>query len=243
MKKTQSTNYHSLKKALAPYFKFSFKAPPKNKQFKNQQKSAIVRAFNKISEYLNKDFTVKKNEVTFLKYPVKPKVSKLPHVDGVRTSKGLFYKMPFASLKQLRDSKKWVVVVNPKIKRKKRRFVEDEFVDYDVLVQKRRDIFFPIPEKYLTDINKIKHYVHQLREKYRPHDIMWSYSGKRERVRYEPELFDMYFSNIDLIDEKSNEFSELDIVEKTDVWKTKKFKKKYNETPNYYNGVFFVYYL
>lgn len=230
MSKNRPTDYLSLKKALSPFFDFGFRAPRKGKEFSPQQKSAITRAFNKIAPYLDKNLKIKKDEVTFLKYP---EGSKLPNIDGIRTHKGMIYKFGQASLSQLKDSKKWVVVVNPTKRDKKTQKIR----------QKQRDVFFPIPKKFMTDINLVKKYVDKLKEKYGPHNIMWSYKGKRERTVYDPELFDLYFSGAFDIDEDSNEFKQLDQVDKITTYKLKKFRKKYEEEPDYYNGVFFIYYI
>ena len=230
MSNNQPIDYFALKKGLAPYIAFSFKAPSRGKDFTTQQKSAITRAYNKIGSYLDENYKVKTNEVTFLKYPEK---SKLPNIDGIRTQKGLFYKFRDAKLKRLKGSKKWVIVVNPKIIDKQTK----------KLTQKRRDIFFPIPKKYMTSIDNIKRYVDALKEKYGPHDIMWSYAGKRERTQYDPELFDLYFSTLSGVSETSEEFEDLTHLEKITVYKVKKFRKKYEDEPDYYNGVFFIYYL
>lgn len=229
-KKKKPIDYRALKKVLNRYYDFTFKSPRTNKDFSPQQKAAITRKWKKIFPYLERDGSIDKDEVSFLRYPEK---SKLPHIDGVRTDRGIIYKFPQAQLKKTRDGKT-VVVVNPKIKKGL------------TMVQKRRDIFFPFPPSVQTDIRKIEKWVDKLKEKYGPHDIMWGYSGKRERTRYDPELFNMYFAAETFWDEdyeKSDEFSELDFVEKVDVWKTRKFRRKHEETPNFYNGVFFVYYL
>jgi hypothetical protein len=225
VKKAQSIDYRALKKSLSLYFHFTFRAPAKNKDFKPQQKSALIRAFNKIAEYINDDFKVKKDKYTFLKYPTKPRKSLLRGVDGVRVHTGLFYKHAKASIKKLKFPKgKYVVVVNPTVTH----IVSKSGIEYPVEMQKRRDLFFPIPKKYLTDINKIKAYVDSLREKYGPHEIMWSYAGTRERVRYDPALFDLYFS---------------DSGDESFEYKGKKFRETLEKNPNFYNGVFFIYYL
>lgn len=229
-KKKKPVDYRALKKVLNRYYDFTFKTPRSGKDFTPQQKSAISRKWKKIVPYIQGDGSIDKDEVSFLRYP---EHSKLPHIDGVRTDRGIIYKFPQAELKKTRDGKT-VVVVNPKIKKGL------------TMVQKRRDIFFPFPPSVQKDIRKIEKWVDQLKEKYGPHDIMWGYSGKRERTRYDPELFNMYFSEENLWDEnyeETEDFENLDFVEKIDVWKTRKFRRKHEETPNFYNGVFFTYYL
>lgn len=234
MTKIKNTfNYRLIKKYLSKYFHFSFRAKP-NKDFTPQQKSAITRKYLKIIPYIDNNFNPNTEEVTFLKYP---KGSRLPGVDGVRVDTGLFYKWPQAKLARSKKEKnKWLVVVNPKIKRGQQ------------LIQKRRDVFFPFPKSIRDDILKIKRYVDVLVEKYRPHSIMWSALDKRERVMYDPELFDLYFSNA-FVNESEKEVEDeldeegLDFIERTDVWKRRKMRKKHEDMPDYYNGVFFVYFL
>lgn len=234
MSKAQNKyDYKALKKYLAKYFHFSFRAKP-GKDFTPQQKAAITRKYLKIFPYIDNNFKPNTDEVTFLKYP---KGSKLPGVDGVRTDTGLFYKWPKAVLrKSAKEKNRWLIVVNPKLKRGGK------------LVQKRRDIFFPFPPRVRHDINLIKKYVDLLIEKYRPHSIMWSTTQQRDRVMYDPELFNLYFSST-FLDETPDEldededFEEMDFIERADVWKRRKMRKKFNEDNEYYNGVFFVYFL
>lgn len=227
-------NYRELKKALSKYFKFSFKTPHYTKDFTPQQKAAITRKYHKIFPYIDGNFKPLNDEVTFLKYP---KGKKLAGVDGVRTDTGLFYKWPQAQLKKSRlEKNKWLVVVNPKVQRGAK------------LMQKRRDVYFPFPPSVISDINRIRAYVEMLKNKYRPHDIMWAIKEKRERVIYDPELFDLYFSNAFLQESyeeilQSDEYAEMDTVERGDIWKRRKLRKKHEDTPDYYIGVFFIYYL
>lgn len=231
--KNKNYDYRALKKALSKYFKFSFRTPVK-KDFTPQQKAAITRKYEKIYPYIDGNFNPNKDEVSFLKYPTG---SKLPGVDGIRTDTGLFYKWPQAQLKKSRIQKnRWLVVINPKIKRGAK------------IMQKRRDVFFPFPPSVINDIDKIRYYVELLVDKYRPHDIMWAIKEKRERVIYDPQLFDLYFSNAFLHESdedilESDEYNEMDTVERGDIWKRKKMRKKHEEMPDYYIGVFFVYYL
>jgi hypothetical protein len=233
-KNKSNFDYRAIKKALSKYFKFSFKTPHKSKDFTPQQKAAITRKYLKVLPYIDGNFNANKDEVTFLKYP---KGQKLAGVDGVRTDTGLFYKWPQAELKKSKLQKnKWLVVVNPKIQRGAK------------LMQKRRDVYFPFPPSVLHDIRRIREYVEKLKEKYRPHDIMWAIKEKRERVIYDPELFDLYFSNAFLKESDdeildSDEYAEMDTVERGDIWKRRKMRKKHEDTPDYYIGVFFVYYL
>lgn len=233
-KKRDVIDYRALKKGLDRYHHFNFSAPRKNKSFKPQQKSALTRMYKKIAPYINSDFSLDSKHITFLRYP---EHSTLPHIDGIRTSRGLFYKWPQAKLKKsLIEKHKWLVVVNPKVKKGQ------------TLVQKRRDIFYPFPDRVINDIEKIQKYVDLLVEKYKPHDVMWSILDKRERNRYNPEIFDLYFSNYFLEESEeeildSEEYEEMDFTEKAEVWKRRKMRHKHSEMPEYYNGVFLVYYL
>ena len=232
-KKKKSYDYRALKKALAPYFKFTFKTPPK-KDFTPQQKAAITRKYLKIAPYIDGNFKPLSDEVSFLKYP---KGSKLRGVDGIKTDAGIFYKWPKAELKKSKIEKnKWLVVVNPKIPKGAK------------MVQKRRDVYFPFPPSVMQSITAIRSYVEKLKDKYHPHDIAWAIQDKRERVRYDPDLFDLYFSNSFLSgsDEdvlESEDYQELDSVERGDIWKRRKMRQKHTDTPDYYIGVFFIYYL
>lgn len=231
-------NYRQLYKELRKYFEFSFKLPQHKKDFSPQQKSAITRKYTKIYPYIDGNFKPDLTEITYLKYPkTSTGFNRLKGVDGIRTDFGLFYKWPQAQLKKSKIEKnRWLVVVNPKIKKGQR------------LVQKRRDIFFPFPDSIKGDINRIQSYVERLKEKYHPHDIMWAVHGQRERTRYEPELFDLYFSNSYLkeTDEQilnSEDYEDMDSVERSDLWKRRKMRKKVDDDYNFYIGVFFIYYL
>lgn len=227
-------NYRAIKKALARYFKFTFKTPHKSRDFTPQQKASITRKYLKILPYVDGNLNPLTDEVTFLKYP---RGHKLPGVDGIRTDTGLFYKWPQAELKKSKLQKnRWLVVVNPKIQRGAK------------IMQKRRDVFFPFPPSVMYDIRKLRVYVEKLKEKYRPHDIMWAVKDKRERVIYNPDLFDLYFSNAFLEESdseilESDEYADMDTVERGDIWKRRKMRRKHSEMPEYYIGVFFVYYL
>lgn len=215
-KKKASFDYRAIYKMLKKYFDFSFKIPHHKKDFTSQQKSAITRKYLKVIPYLDSNWAINKEEVTFLKYP---KNSKLPGVDGIRTKSGLIYKWPQAKLAKSKiEQNKWLVVVNPKIKKGAQ------------MVQKRRDIFFPFPKSIRDDILKIQRYVDMLVEKYKPHSIMWSAASKRERVSYDPELFNLYFSSA---------FDDTP----TDKYKRDKMRKKHEDMNDYYNGVFFIYFL
>lgn len=232
--KISPKTYRAWFKVLRAYYVFGFGLPHYRKDFTPQQKSSISRRMAKLFPYFDNNFNIDKSEYTFLKYP---EGSKLPHIDGVRTDAGIIYKWPQASLKKSRIEKnKWLVVINPTIRRGMK------------LMQKRRDVFFPFPPSVIKSIDRIQDYVALLMEKYKPHDIMWNTSGKRERVQYDPELFSLYFSNAFLEqtdDELKNDedFQEMDFIEKTDVYKRRSMRKKHEDTPDYYTGVFFIYYL
>lgn len=182
MKKNQKNfDYRALKKALSKYFKFNFKLHAK-KKLTPQQKSAITRKFQKIYPYIDGNFNPNTSDVTFIKYP---KGSTLPNIDGVRTDAGVFYKWPQAELIKNKNKKNsYTVVVAPKI------------LKGATLMEKRRDYFYPFPKSIVDSIDKIKVFVEMLKNKYNPHDIMWSTRDLRERQAYLPETFDLYFSPV-----------------------------------------------
>lgn len=243
MKKSKKFNYRAIYKELRKYYSFTFKLPHHKKDFSPQQKSAIKRKFEKIYPYVDGNFKPKTDEVTFLKYPKK---SKLPNIDGVRTDAGIFYKWPKAELiKNKNKTNSYTVVVAPKI------------LKGATLMEKRRDVFYPFPKSIIDDIDKIKIYVDKLKEKYNPHDVMWSTRDLRERQAYMPDTFDLYFSPVvNTIDSqidldamtdkeilKSDEYQELDRHDQAQLWKIKKMRGKHKKKPNHYNGVFLIYYL
>lgn len=165
-------DYRKIKKLLNKYHSFSFKMPSKGKSFKPQQKSAITRTYNKYKDLIA---GIAEDKNSFIRYPKK---SKLPNVDGVRSSKGIFFKYAGAKLVNLTPNKK-VKKFTVKIKHKG-----------------MREMFIPFPRKILLSIDLIKEFVNSEQEIYSPDYIMWSVNGFRGRSRYDPELFDLYAAQL-----------------------------------------------
>lgn len=183
-KQKATADYRALKKVLNQFFTFSFPMPKKGKDFTAQQKSAITRKWEKVAPYLNDKNKIDLTQYSFLKYPeIREGVfSRLSNVDGIRTDAGLIYKWPKTTVKESsREKGKFLVVIDPTVKDK-----------YGREQQKRRDVFFPFPEKIKRNINLIQQYVDKLREKYRPQFIQWSYENTRSRIIFDIEKLNLY---------------------------------------------------
>lgn len=265
MQKSNTIDYFALKKALAPFFHFSFKAPSsrsKNKDFKSQQKSALTRAYEKIAPYLDEHLKLKTREVSFLVYPPR---NKLSGVDGIRTNKGLVYKYRDAHLKKLKNTKnKWLIVVKPVIEQEGKKKI------------KRTDLFFPFPKKILYNSNEIERFVAMLVRKYKPDEVMWSYKDSKNKHQFDPARFDLYFGNeteneygqvreltdfilkkfknLLSIDKKkfekakynlidSDTYQMLEYWEQNDFWAALNYRRNARRTDFTYNGVWFIYYV
>jgi hypothetical protein len=258
-----NNEYRRIYKGLRAFFDFSFKLPHHTKEFTKQQKSAITRKYMRVAPYIDNNFKVKTEEVTFLKYP---KRSRLPGVDGVRTNKGIIYKWPKAQVKKSKVEKnQWRVIVRPKVRKGA------------MLMEKRVDIFIPFPKKILHDIKAIEIFVRQIKEKYAPVGIQWGYEGTQRRHVFDIEKLELYISTEDV----DNQFSQMrELVEyvvkkyklllSPDAEKRKKAIQKFINSETYqlldasqrqdfwaalnyyrsarrddftYNGIFLVYYL
>lgn len=160
-------DYRHLKKQLNKYHKFSFTMPRKGKDFTPQQKAAITRQFNKLQTGIKAEY---QERATFIKYP---KGSRLPHIEGIRTNTGIFYKSPGAKVTTIRErgKKKYVVKVEYK---------------------KRRDMFIPFPPHIINDPEQIKEYVLMLVKKYKPKSTHLSVYGYRTKPRYDPQAMNFY---------------------------------------------------
>jgi hypothetical protein len=255
--------YRRLYKGLRAFFDFSFKLPYYTKEFTPQQKAAITRKFSRVSPYIDDNFKVKTDEVTFLKYP---KRSRLPGVDGVRTNKGIIYKWPKAQVKKSKVEKnQWRVIVRPKVRKGA------------MLMEKRVDIFIPFPKKILHDIKAIELFVRQIKEKYAPVGIQWGYEGSRHRHVFDIQKLELYISTDDMefnfggmrevVDaatkkyknllspdketrEKANArfmnsdlYAFLDDLQRRDFWAGLNYYRSARRDDFTYNGIFLVYYL
>jgi hypothetical protein len=235
-KKKKTPNYRELKKTLNKYQSFSFKMPPKGKDFTPQQKSALTRTAKKIKSLIND------NDVSFIKYP---KGSKLPHVDGVRTTDGIFYKFPDAKVEYSKTTKKFQVVVRPKSRGKK------------ILGSRQKRILFTFPPSVINNPQAITKFIDALRAKFPTSGISWSTPNKRASAIYDESRFNFYFSIFVLPDDDieiedsgdgidESEFSDEEVVglynpeSKDKIWRKRKFEQKLGESDGYYNGVFVV---
>lgn len=163
----QSLDYRLLKKYLNQYHEFSFKMPRKGKDFTPQQKAAITRKYNQIGRAIKAERT---ERASFIPYP---KGSKLPHIEGIKTNKGIFYKTPGAKAKVVKKGKK------------KQYIIQVEF-------GKRKDIFYPFPPHVINDPDQIKEFVRELVKKYKPKTVHLSVYGWRTKPRYDPEGINFY---------------------------------------------------
>lgn len=236
-KKKVQYNYRQIFKALRKFFDFSFKIPHYKKDFTPQQKSSITRKYKKLLPYLTNQLTIDTDEVTYLKYPQRS--NKLKNIDGIRLDHGMIYKWPQARLiKSPLEFNTYFVEINPKKRYDKKRLT---------MRQKFRDVFIPFPAQILNDLNKIRAFVRYVAEKFHPHEVMWSIKDKRERDKYDPDVFDLYFSNEflegdDYDVEENADYQALDFVDRAWVWKRRNMRHKYDRMPNYYNGVFITKY-
>lgn len=164
---SKPTSYRDMKLLLNSYHKFSFPMPKKGRDFTPQQKSAITRKYREYVDLIN---AVKKDEMTFLKYK---KHSKLKGVDGIRTSKGVFYKYPGAEIHTVKN--KPVVVIKYK---------------------KLREVFVPFPENIVFDIDAIKIFADIIVPLLKPDYVMWSVNGFRGIQKYDPDIFEFYMEVI-----------------------------------------------
>lgn len=165
--------YRELKKILNAYHKFSFNMPRKGKDFTPQQKASITRTFNKYKDLINSN---RRDNNTFIPFP---KGDRLRDVDGVRTNKGLFYKVPHATLTKTRTKTGRV-----------KHLVKVEF-------KKVRELFLPFPDFIKIDLELIKDWVDAKAQKLKPDYIMWSVNGHRATSRYDPDLFNLYITSMD----------------------------------------------
>lgn len=159
--------YRDLKKTLNRFHRFSFKMPRSGKDFTPHQKRAITIQWNKLQSCIK---AVQKNKSTFINYP---KNSKLPHIDGIRTNKGVFYKYPGAKVKKVKQ--KYIVRL-----------------DY----KKLREVFLPFPDFIVWDMEKIRVWVELITDQLQPDYVLWSVNGFRGKRDYEPELFSLYMSDL-----------------------------------------------
>lgn len=141
--------------------------PRSGKDFTPQQKSAITRKYNEYKDLIK---AVDKGEMTFLKYK---KYSKLKDVDGIRTSKGVFYKYPGAEIHKVKN--KPVVVIKYK---------------------KLREVFIPFPENIVFDVEAIRIFADIIVPLLKPDYVMWSVNGFRGIQKYDPDIFEFYMEVI-----------------------------------------------
>lgn len=223
-------DYRALKKELNRYFDFTFRMPPKGRDFSPQQKSAITRKYRRIKKAASSDVT------TYLPYP---KHSKLPGIDGIRTDKGLFYKFPEAKLRYDKKARRYRVAVAPKPPR-------GAFA-----LRRRLDIFYPFPPHIRFDLPAIRDWVEALKEAKRPDEIRWSIADRRQSTLYDPDIFDFYFTRF-VVDE-SDQFIDDELLSDEEVkelpgfignkvWRKRKFSQTGARDPEFYNGVFLIYY-
>lgn len=234
-KKNKGRDYRALKKFLNKYHSFSFPMPRKGKDFTAGQKAAISRKFKEIEKNIN--LTAREKQ-TFIPYP---KDSKLPHIEGVRTNKGIFYKYPLASL----------VKAKTKDKRGRSRSI------YALKIESRqiKELFIPFPATIAFDIDAIQKFVNKQAEKMKPDYIMWSRHGLQGRNLYDIDAFNLYLSNMQetKLDKKMNAAVQALDLYHTDNKKVSKQRMKYIKSlpedekravfamgrlPEY-NGVFF----
>jgi hypothetical protein len=183
-------DYRLAKKQLNKYHKFSFKMPPKGKDFTPQQKAAITRKAMQLAEYIERERSQKN---TFIPYPKK---DKMRDVSGVRTNKGIFF--PSAGAK--------VSYKKVKGKKKKERVINIAF-------GMERETFYPIPKKIRGDSQKILAFAKSLAAKKGVNSVAFSIDNGRRTFRtnfdYGVDNLELYgFFNLD--DEEYDEFRQAD---------------------------------
>jgi len=168
--KTKSIDYRDLKKYLNGAHRFSFKMPRKGKDFTPQQKSAITRKFNELGKLVQKD---RSEKITFIQYP---KGSKLPHIDGHRTNKGIFYKYAGATAKKIKQGGRKVYAIELNYK--------------DI----KGELFIPFPGAIINDPIKIQTWIAAIQKKYKPKRIRMSVNGGRGSQKYDPKQMNYYMA-------------------------------------------------
>lgn len=166
--------YRTLKKKLGKYHTFSFNLPPKGKKLTPAQKAAITRVANKIENYIGR---VVNEKASFIPKPKGYSLKEIPQ--ALHTNKGIFYPTPGARLEY------------KKVKGKRKKELKF-LVKYKKLIER----YFPFPKKILGNMELIHAYIEYLTEKYKPEYVMWAVNGFQGKVRYSPESFGRYISDL-----------------------------------------------
>lgn len=190
-KRVRRIDYADLRALVEPYHKFSFR---NKKHFIPQQKSAITRVYNSLLPFLKK---IADNRISFIPLDKKIKKKDLPDIDYWQTNKGIFYKFPGAKLRRM----------------------DDGTLKITIHFGKRREVFIPIPQEILGNIELMQIYVDGKEREYKPKPdyIRWSINGYAGSTFWDPKRFDLYMTE--------------ELPEKTDA--------KNRDLSGLFNGVFF----
>jgi len=169
-KKKKTINYRDIKKYLNGVHKFSFKMPRKGRDFTPQQKSAITRKFNELGKLVQQG---RSEKISFIQYP---KGSKLPHIDGHRTNKGIFYKFAGAKPKKIKQDGRKVYAIE---------------LNYGDI---QGEMFIPFSGAIINDPEKIKKWIEKIQKKYKPKNIRMAINGGRGTQKYDSEQMNYYMS-------------------------------------------------
>jgi hypothetical protein len=204
-------DYRLIYKMLAPYVAFSFKLPNYRRDFSPQQKSAITRRFIQLNHFFTDDH-LDTDHITFIsneKIPFGKKKIVKDNIDAIFTKKGFFYKYPKAKLKFSDTGKTPLLEI--KISAKNRAGN----------LKTEKNIFVPIREEIRKNPDKLQQFVYEIRKKWNPSTVQWSYRNMKSRVQVDFEKLALYFSGLfgDEPDEYNlevvSEFEELqDVYEK-----------------------------
>lgn len=192
-------DYRLLYKLLRPYVGFSFPLPHWRRDFLPQQKSSITRYWNKLSHFFDDDLRFDKSKNSFIKYGdlSRSKIKQVKdNIDAIYTKNGFFYKYQNAKLKFTESGKTPLIQLDLSAYNRAGN------------LKKQRDIFVPIREEIRRDINKLQQFVAEVRQKWNPTTIQWSYRDSKSRVQIDFEKMSLYFSGLfgDIPDEEEEDY-------------------------------------
>lgn len=200
-------DYRVVYKLLRPYVGFGFPLPHWRREFTSQQKSAITRKWNQLNHFFTDDLKLNKEKISFIKTDQlsRSKIKTVKHnIDAVYTKNGFFYKYQNAKLKFTESGKTPLIELNISAYNRAGN------------LKKQRDIFVPIREEIRRDPNKLQQFVAEIRQKWNPSTVQWSYRDSKSRIQIDFEKMSLYFSGLfgDLPDEENEDYDyNLDAVD------------------------------
>lgn len=162
--------YRKTKQILNKYHKFSFNLPRKGKPLTGHQKSSITRLWNKHGDAIAK---VEKNKWSFIKKKPGVGLDHIPHTQ--KTNLGIFFNAPGAKVVKKKRSEKPRLVIS---------------------FRKMREFYMAFPDDILGNMDLIKIFVEGWADVYDPDYMMWAVNGNMGRIRYDPQKFQQYASQL-----------------------------------------------